>query len=101
MLFCFFFNNRFILLVQSNFYIDFFLKKLCEVFIRNTLIYSAQFFGEKYIIEVLTKKIIDSFLYTSNKFFNIYTFNYNLFFYFIILISFYTLVIMFLFFFIF
>ena len=71
LLFCFLFNNRFILLVQSNFYIDFFLKKLCEVFIRNTLIYSAQFFGEKYIIEVLTKKIIDSFLYTSNKFFNI------------------------------
>jgi hypothetical protein len=98
MLFCFFFNNRFILLIQSNFYVDFFLKKLCEIFIKNTLIYTAQFFGEKYVVEVLTKKIIDNFLFSNNKFFNIYILNYNLFFYFILLISFYLFIFSFLFF---
>jgi hypothetical protein len=61
-LFNYLFNQRFILLIQSGFYIDFFLKKICEVFIKNIFIYSSQFFGEKYIIEVLTKKIIDKYI---------------------------------------
>ena len=63
MLFCYLVNSRFILLVQSGFYVDFFLKKMCEVFVKNVFIYTAQFFGEKYIIEVLTKKVIDSFIF--------------------------------------
>jgi hypothetical protein len=54
---------------QSGFYIDFLFKKLVEIFIRNIFIYSALFFGEKYIIEHLTKKTIDNFLYRSNSFF--------------------------------
>lgn len=53
---------------QSGFYIDFFLKKFAEVFIRNIFIYSSLFFGEKYMIEYLTKKIVDNFIYRSNNF---------------------------------
>ena len=52
---------------QSGFYIDFFLKKLSEIFIRNVFIYAALFFGEKYMIEHLTKKIVDNFIFNSNK----------------------------------
>ena len=54
---------------QSGFFIDFFLKKLVDVFIRNFFIFGAMFFGEKYMIEKITKKIVDSFLFNSNKFF--------------------------------
>ena len=53
---------------QSGCYIDFILKKISEVFIRNTLIYASQFIGEKYLIEVLTKKSVDMLLFTVNKF---------------------------------
>jgi len=53
---------------QSGFYFDFFLKKLSEVFIRNIFIYAALFFGEKYLIEQLTKKIIHNFIFNSSKF---------------------------------
>ena len=42
---------------------DFFFKKLCEVFVKNVFIYTALFFGEKYFIEVLTKKIIDRYIF--------------------------------------
>ena len=44
---------------QSGFYFDFFFKKLTEIFIRNFFIYGAQFFGEKYLIEVLTRKVFN------------------------------------------
>lgn len=67
MLFFYFFNSEFVLLVQSGFYFDFFLKRVCEVFLKNIFIYSALFFGEKYIIEVLTKKIIDNYIFFNNS----------------------------------
>ena len=67
MLFFNFFSPRFILLIQSGFYLDFFFKKFCEVFIKNIYIYTALFFGEKYFIEILTKKVIDSFVFNNNK----------------------------------
>lgn len=45
---------------------DFFYKKTCEVFVRNALICASYIFGEKYMIEFLTKlsvdKVITSFL---------------------------------------
>jgi hypothetical protein len=66
---------------QSGFYIDFLFKKFIETFIRNIFIYAALFFGEKYIIEHLTKKTIDSFIYNSNKFFGWTILNYMWFFY--------------------
>jgi hypothetical protein len=41
---------------------------------------SAQFFGEKYIIEFLTKKIIDSWFFNNNKILGIFElFNSNFF----------------------
>jgi hypothetical protein len=45
---------------QSGFYIDFFLKKFSEVFVRNFFIYGAQFFGEKYMIEYITKRFFEA-----------------------------------------
>lgn len=62
---------------QSGFYIDFILKKFAEVFIRNVFVYAALFFGEKYMIEHLTKKIIDSFIFNSNTFLGWTNLNYT------------------------
>lgn len=91
MLFCFLLNNRFILLIQSGFYMDFFFKKLCEVFVKNVFIYTALFFGEKYFIEVLTKKIIDRYIFSSSKFFTIHTLSFSAFFHLTTLTFFYSL----------
>ena len=66
---------------QSGFYLDFIFKKFGEIFIRNVLIYAALFLGEKYMIEHLTKKIVDSFLFNTNKFLGWTTLNYMWFFY--------------------
>lgn len=52
---------------QSGCYFDFFYKKLAEVFVKNIFVYTSQFFGEKYMIEVFTKKIIDKSIFTINK----------------------------------
>jgi len=72
--------------IQSGFYLDFIIKKLSEIFIKNILIYSSIFFGEKFIIEYITKKIIDSYVFNYNKEF--YTNNLNYLFYFSQIISF-------------
>lgn len=69
-------KNRLSGKAQSGFYFDFFFKKSIEVFIRNVFIYSAMFFGEKYMIEYLTKKIVDNFIFNSNKFVGWTTLNY-------------------------
>jgi hypothetical protein len=58
---------KFLRFVQTGFYVDFFCKKLIEIFVRNCLIYSSLFLGEKYMIEFLTKKIIDSGITSINK----------------------------------
>ena len=84
MLFSYYFSQRFFTLIQSNFYVDFFLKKLCEVFVKNVYIYTALFFGEKYIIEVLTKKVLENFVYLSNKKQNITPLNFSSFFSFLL-----------------
>ena len=76
---------------QSGFYIDFFLKKLADVFIRNVFIYAALFLGEKYMIEYVTKKTVDNFIFNSNKFIGLTNLNYSLFFYTSVSIVFYTL----------
>lgn len=65
---------KFLKFLQAGMYIDFIFKKFFEVFLRNIVIYSSLFFGEKYVIEVFTKKLIDSLIFNTNKF-NI--FNYN------------------------
>ena len=66
-----FIKFRFLKFIQSGLYMDFFIKKISEIFVRNFFIYSSLFFGEKYFIEVLTKKIIDNSVFRSNKFFSI------------------------------
>lgn len=38
------------------------------MFTRNVFILTSQFFAEKYMIEVFTKKILDSSIYLTNKF---------------------------------
>ena len=69
MLFLIFFDYKFFVNLQSGFYIDFFVKKMAEVFIRNFFVYTALFFGEKYMIEVLTKKIFENYIMFFNKIF--------------------------------
>jgi len=68
MLYNFFITFKFHRFCQSGFYFDFFYKKFSEVFIRNVFVYASQFLGEKYMIEVLTKKIIDKGIFTINKY---------------------------------
>jgi len=65
---------------QSGFYFDFFYKKVCEVFIRNVFVYASQFLGEKYMIEVLTKKIFDGLVFNANKIVGLKKLNYSIFF---------------------
>jgi hypothetical protein len=89
------FKFRFFRYIQSGLYLDFFFKKLAEVFVRNVFIYTAQFFAEKYIIEFLTKKIIDSSIFNFNRLFGVTELFYSyyfiqiisLFFYFISIIN--------------
>ena len=84
-------KNRWIGKAQSGFYIDYILKKYAEVFVRNVFIHSALFFGEKYMIEFLTKKIVDSFIFNSNRFVGWTTLNYTWFFYMMLSIILYIL----------
>ena len=60
-------KKSFYIKAKSGFYFDFFTKKVLEVFIRNFLIYSALFFGEKFLIEFLTKKLLTKLVDNSNK----------------------------------
>jgi hypothetical protein len=38
------FTFRFFRFIQSGLYVDFFFKKVCEIFVRNFFVYAAQFF---------------------------------------------------------
>jgi hypothetical protein len=77
---------------QSGFYFDFIFKKLGEVFIRNVFVFAALFLGEKYMIEHLTKKVVDSFVFNSNRFTGWTSLNFMLFFYFLLVVVLYLLV---------
>jgi hypothetical protein len=68
MLFNFFLTFKFHRFCQSGWYIDFFYKKFAEVFLRNIFIYLSQFFAEKYMIEVLTKKLINNSVFFLNQY---------------------------------
>lgn len=74
---------------QSGFYIDFFLKKLADIFVRNVFIFSSLFFGEKYMIERITRKVFDFFLFNSNKKIGFTTINFRLYIYILLTIIFY------------
>lgn len=57
--------------MQSGMYVDYIIKQFTEMFVRNVFIYSSIFFGEKFIIEFISKKTIDSLTtYCNTKFFN-------------------------------
>lgn len=92
MLYSFIFKYDFVIFVQSGLYIDFFIKKLGEVFVRNFLVYTANYFGEKYFIEVLTKKIIDNFVFKHNKLLGFTTLQFSNFFYILTLLVLYVLI---------
>ena len=80
MLKSFFFKSDFFRACQNNFYIDYFIKKIIEIFVRNIFIYSAIFFGEKYIIEHFTKKIIEAYIFHLNQKTNFFIFHHSYFF---------------------
>ncbi len=61
------FKFKFFRFIQSGLYIDFILKNFIEIFLKNFLVYSSIFFGEKFLIEFLTKKIIDNIIFNFNK----------------------------------
>lgn len=71
--------------IQSGLYFDFFIKKLVELFVKNVFVYASQFLGEKYMIEYITKKIIDSSIFNINRLTNISDLFYS--YYFIQLLS--------------
>ena len=79
---------------QSGFYFDFIFKKLGEIFVRNVFVFAALFLGEKYMIEHLTKKIVDSFIFNSNKFLGFTSLNFMFFFYFLLAVVLYLLVLL-------
>lgn len=66
-------TDRFVNFAQSGMYIDYIIKKITELFLRNFFVYSSIFFSEKYVIEFLSKKTIDNFVF----FFNLQVFNKN------------------------
>lgn len=66
------FNFKFFRFIQTGLYLDFFFKKIVEIFVKNYLVLTAQFFGEKYVIEYFTKKIIDSWFFNNNKIFGLF-----------------------------
>ncbi len=80
MLSFFFFTSRFLKFIQSGCYVDFFFKKIIESFVKNIFVYTSQFFGEKYFIEYLTKKIIDKVIFNNNSFFLFFELNFGLYF---------------------
>lgn len=67
MLYSYFVKFEFFRFSQAGYYFDFFFKKISEFFVRNIFVYSALFFGEKYMIEVFTKKIITSVIFNVNN----------------------------------
>ena len=91
MLYNFFITFKFHRFCQSGCYFDFFYKKLTDVFVRNVFIYTSQFFAEKYMIEVLTKKIIDKSIFNINKIIGFTKLNFFTFFLQTVYIFFYSL----------
>lgn len=93
MLYNFFITFNFHRFCQSGCYFDFFYKKISDVFVRNVFVYAAQFLGEKYMIEALTKKVIDNSIFIVNKYIGWNTLKYFNFFYQFLSIFFYSITI--------
>ncbi len=76
----YFFNWTFFKFCQNGLYFDYFIKKSLEILVKNVFIYSAIFFGEKFIIEYFTKKVIESYIFYGNQNFNFFIFYHSFFF---------------------
>lgn len=48
-------------------YIDYFIKKISEIFLKNFLVLGALFFSEKFLIEHFSKKIFNNWVFFLNK----------------------------------
>lgn len=59
-------KKKILKIIKSGLFFDFFIKKISDIFVRNVLIHSSLFFGEKYLIEVLTKKIFSDLIFKFN-----------------------------------
>jgi hypothetical protein len=71
MLYLFTLSRRFINFMQSGCYVDYIIKKITETLVKNVFIYAALFFGEKFVIEFISKKSVDSaVLFVKTKVFN-------------------------------
>jgi hypothetical protein len=86
----YFIKYSFYKFIQSGFLLDFIVKKIAEIFIRNFFVYCSIFFGEKYLIEYLTRKFLNNILYNFNKNYLNNT-NYSKFFLELLLLNFYLL----------
>lgn len=80
MMFNFLTTFKFHRFCQSGLYFDYFFKKITEAFIRNFLIYTAQFFGEKFMIEYWTKLIVSNTVFNLNGFISWTSLSYKWFF---------------------
>lgn len=80
------YSYDFYIFCQSGFYLDFIIKKISEIVVKNLLVYSSLFLGEKYMIEYLTKNIFENFFKKFFKFFGKLNFSYKYFFINLILI---------------
>ena len=68
MLFNPFLQYKFLNFFKGGLYFDYYIKKIVEIFVKNILIFSSIFFGEKFLIEFLTKKSIDNIIFLLHKF---------------------------------
>jgi len=48
--------------MQSGMYLDYVVKKLAEIFVKNFLVLGAVFFGEKFIVEFLSRRVFEKFV---------------------------------------
>ena len=76
----YFFTENFLKCVKSNLYVDYFIKKITELFIKNYLVLTSMFFGEKYLIEFFTKKFTNTLLFNFFYLFNIKNYSTSYFF---------------------
>lgn len=91
------FKYAFHISAQSGFYVDYLYKRISEIFVRICFIYMSQFFGEKFMIEVWTKKF---FFFTTqyfSSFTNVTKLNYFWFFFHLVVLSLYLMCVLFLF----
>lgn len=60
-------DNEYIIYFKSGFYIDYTIKKFAEIFLKNILVFTFLFFGEKFMIELLSKRVYSFFFFFCKK----------------------------------